>query len=448
MLAFADHFTTICPQFCCGKWVNSMARSIIIIGAGAAGLQAGRRLSGAGYTVTILEASSMPGGRILPLPAGAPAGFSMTVEGGAEFIHGELPLSKELAKEAGVALQPVHAHMVQVRGKGEQDFHRGWDELFRQMEMLPEDMPFADFLRTYFSADHYAALRESVSRMAEGYDLADLGTASTRSLYREWAAEEEGGEEYRPVGGYRQLIDHLVRVCGEQGCVIHYSSPVTSVRWDRAKAAVQTAAGLVYTAELLLSTVSLGVLKTAGIVFSPGLPESHLAAIKKLGFGSVIKVLLEFDQAFWNDRQKPGQTLFILSDEALPTWWTQPAGDCALITGWVAGQKLLALRALDKEARITAALQSLAGIFDVDREVLRGRLKASLFLDWETAPAIHGGYSFDTVGAADARVVLSQPVDGTLFFGGEGLYEGDVPGTVEAAFCSGVTVAEKIIAQS
>ena len=425
-----------------------MGIQIIIIGAGAAGLQAGRRLSKEGYSVTILEANSVPGGRIHSLRAGGPAGFSMVVEGGAEFVHGDLPLSQELAKEAGVVLQPVNSHMVQVKGDREQDFHRDWDELFKKMEMLPEDMPFADFLAQYFSGDRYAGLRDSVCRMAEGYDLADVRTASTRSLYREWAAEEEGGEEYRPVGGYGQLIDHLVGVCEAQGCVVQYSSPVTSIRWERSKVAVTTASGQVYAAELLVSTVSLGVLKTAGISFSPELPEAHRWAIEKLGFGSVIKVLLEFDRPFWNSRKQPGQTLFILSDEALPTWWTQPADDCPLITGWVAGKKMVALRALDKEARIRTALQSLAGIFELDSNVLRSRLAASLILDWEASPAIHGGYSFDTVGAVDARIALSQPVDGTLFFSGEGLYEGDVPGTVEAAFCSGITVADKIIAQS
>jgi monoamine oxidase len=440
----------------CGSFYNylspfllwQMGKQVIIIGAGAAGLQAGRRLSKEGYSVTILEANSIPGGRIHSFPAGGPAGFSMTVEGGAEFVHGDLPLSLELAKEAGVVLQPVNSHMVQVRGDREQDFHRDWDELFKQMEILPEDMPFADFLTQYFSGDRYAALRDSVSRMAEGYDLADVRTASTRSLYREWAAEEEGGEEYRPVGGYQQLIDHLVGVCETQGCVIHYSSPVTSVRWEGGKVAVTMASGRVYDAGLLVSTVSLGVLKAAGISFSPELPVAHRAAIKKLGFGSVIKVLLEFDEAFWNSRKQPGQTLFILSDEALPTWWTQPADDCRLITGWVAGKKMLALRALDKEARITAALQSLAGIFELDSNRLHSRLRASLILDWAASPAVCGGYSFDTVGAADARIALSQPVEGTLYFSGEGLYEGDVPGTVEAAFCSGITVADKIIAQS
>jgi monoamine oxidase len=426
-----------------------MDKNIIIIGAGAAGLQAGRRLSKAGFSVTLLEANAQPGGRILTVQAGGPEGFSVVVEGGAEFVHGELPLSLELAREAGVVLQPVNSHMVHVRADhGEEEFHRGWTELFRQMEMLPADMPFGDFLTAHFSGDQYNALRDSVSRMAEGYDLADLGTASTKSLYREWAAEEDGGEEYRPIGGYRQLIDHLVQVCVHQGCVIHYSSPVVSVRWETGRVVVRTAGGQVYTAERLVSTVSLGVLKDAGIAFSPELPAAQLAAIRKLGFGTVIKVLLEFDQPFWGRRKKPGQTLFLLSEEALPTWWTQPDDDCPLITGWVAGKPRELLQALDREGRIRVALESLAGIFEIELATLRSRLKASLILDWAMAPAVHGGYSFDTVGAAEARVVLSQPVEGTLFFSGEGLYEGDVPGTVEAAFCSGVTVAEKIIAQS
>lgn len=426
---------------------NRMEKSIIIIGAGAAGLQAGRCLSRAGYTITVLEASAAPGGRVHTLSAGAPPGFSMTVEGGAEFIHGELPLSLELAREAGVEVQPVHARMVQVRRGSERDFHGGWDELFKRMEMLPADMPFADFLATYFSDAQYAGLRDAVCRMAEGYDLADVHTVSTKSLYREWAAEEEGEEEYRPRGGYRLMIDHLVKVCTGQGCVIHYNNPVSVVRWERGRVAVGTTADQLYTADLLLTTVSLGVLKTEDIRFFPDLPDSHRLAIKKLGFGSVIKVLLEFDQPFWNDRRKSGQTLFILSDAALPTWWTQSADDCALITGWVSADKMRALRTLDAAGRVTAALQSLALIFGMDESALRSRLKASLFLDWASAPAIHGGYSFDTVGATEARVALSQPVEGTLFFGGEALYEGDVPGTVEAAFCNGVTVADKIIAQ-
>lgn len=422
-----------------------MGKVIIIIGAGASGLQAGRKLSQAGHAVTILEANTIPGGRIHTLPPGGPDGFSVAVEGGAEFIHGELPLSLELAKETGVRLEPLTALMVRA---GDQEFHRGWDELYKQMEMLAEDMPFADFLEKYFSEARYAPLREAAGRRAEGYDLADLATASTRSLYREWSSEEHEEAEYRPAGGYRQFIDHLVSVCVRQGCVIHYSSVVSSVRWERGRVEVHTTAGQVYTAELLLSTVSLGILKASGLGFSPELPLGHREAIKKLGFGSVIKVLLEFDQAFWNQRKPVGKTLFVVGNETSPTWWTQQEEECRLMTGWVSGQRMRFLRALDPAARIISVLDSLSAIFGIDRTVLQRRLKASLFLDWEMVSTVLGGYSFETVGAAAARAALSEPIAGTLYFGGEGLYEGDVPGTVEAAFCNGVTVAEKIIAQS
>lgn len=399
--------------------------------------------------MTILEAGAIPGGRIVTLPPGGPGGFSVAVEGGAEFIHGELPLSLGLAREAGAGLEPVAGQMVRVRaGKQDRNFMTpDWDELFERMKMLKEDMPFADFLSQYFSDDRYAALRDSAGRMAEGYDLADLRKASTLSLYREWSAEEDDDEEYRPRGGYRRLIDLLVEQCRRQGCVLHMEAVVRLVKWQRGGVVVETAAGGVFQAERLLTTVSLGVLKAGSIVFSPGLPAARQQAIVALGYGSVIKVLLEFDQPFWSKWKKPGHTLFVLSDECVPTWWTQTADDCPLITGWVSGERMAALRALDAAGRIDASLRSLAAIFGEEISALRGGLKASMVFDWESSPAVHGGYSFDTVGAADARRVLGEPLEGTLYFAGEGLYDGDVPGTVEAAFCSGVKAADEIILQ-
>src|SRR6202795_3454855 len=85
-----------------------MARSasdgIIVIGAGAAGLMAARELGRAGRRVTILEAGDRCGGRIDPLPA---AEFGYPVEGGAEFVHGEAPVTRALLREAGLSLLPV-----------------------------------------------------------------------------------------------------------------------------------------------------------------------------------------------------------------------------------------------------------------------------------------------------------------------------------------------------
>jgi monoamine oxidase len=422
----------------------------IIIGAGAAGLQTARRLSAAGYAVIILEASPIAGGRILTLSPGESGGFSVPVEGGAEFIHGQLPISLQLARESGVPLQPVSGEMVRMR-QGKQPnkdraMSKDWGKLMRRMGMLDADRPLADFLSETFPGDRYRDLRDSVGRMAEGYDLADLHRVSTRSLYREWA-EEADEEEYRPEGGYGRLIGYLTDICRNQGCRFHFSTRITAVRWQCGSVEVTASDGQVFVGRRLITTVSLGVLKTGVIRWSPELPLQQ-QAIGRLGFGSVMKVLMEFREPFWGDRKKSGASLFILSDEQAPTWWTQTGDDCPLLTGWIAGGPMQVFRGLNSDERIDTCLRSLANLFSRDIVGLRKELAASMFLDWETAPFIRGGYSFETVGGAADRATLCGPIGETLYFAGEAVYEGAAPGTVEAAFSSGNTVAEKIAGQT
>ena len=80
------------------------SEQIIVIGAGAAGLMAARELARSGKKITILEARNRCGGRIHPLPTDE---FGYPVEGGAEFIHGESPVTRALLREAGLSLVPV-----------------------------------------------------------------------------------------------------------------------------------------------------------------------------------------------------------------------------------------------------------------------------------------------------------------------------------------------------
>ena len=83
---------------------NQDSDQIIVIGAGAAGLMAARELGRAGKKVTILEARDRCGGRIHPLPARE---FGYPADGGAEFIHGEAPVTRASLREAGLSLIPV-----------------------------------------------------------------------------------------------------------------------------------------------------------------------------------------------------------------------------------------------------------------------------------------------------------------------------------------------------
>jgi len=427
-------------------------------------LQAGRRLSAEGFRVILLEAAAEPGGRILEL---TPEGFPGPVEGGAEFVHGSLPLSLALMKEAGIAGRGVKAEMVRRKGgapavqgaalgnrgpgeEGPEEEHDGfagadWGALLEAMAELTEDLPMAEFLATRFGGERYATLRESARRFAEGYDLADLNRVSTLALYKEWSGEE-GEEEWRPVGGYRQLIDFLVAECRRNGADLHYSTPVTQVSWGKRRVEVSTADGRVFTADTLVVSVSLGVLASGDIRFSPVLPEME-DAVARLGFGSVIKILLAFRRAFWLSEKPSGHTLFILSDQPVPTWWTQTEEESHLLTGWLAGDRMHRFLQLDEAGQLDSCLRSVAALFSRTVEELQAELTGSVVLDWAMAPYIKGGYSYETVGAAQARSVLFRPFEETIYLCGEALYEGGSPGTVEAALQSGWDVVEKIIAR-
>jgi monoamine oxidase len=417
-----------------------MSSRILIIGAGAAGLIAARRLAAEGFSVILLEAAALPGGRIhsFPIP-----GFTGLVEAGAEFVHGDLPITLRLAREAGVSLIPTH-HLQLTPGREKAAAPFNWDGLMEEMAKLAEDLPIAQFLEAHFPGEQYAGLRRSVQGFAEGYDLADLATASTKALYKEWSSEEDSGE-YRLDGGYGVLVDYLVRECRRLGAHVHFGSAVTDVRWRAGNVEATTIGGERFTAERLIVTASLGVLQH--FTFLPSIPDV-MKAVAGIGYGSVIKILLEFQAPFWREGRPGAQTLFILSEQQpVPVWWTQVEERSTLLTGWLTGENMRRFQALDRQDRLEQCLKSLAAIFSHDIALLRRELAAFRIMDWREQPFVHGGYSFDMVTTPACRQLLRMPVAETLYFAGEALYEGSAPGTVEAAFHSGLEVAEKIIAR-
>jgi monoamine oxidase len=155
---------------------------------------------------------------------------------------------------------------------------------------------------------------------------------------------------------------------------------------------------------------------------------------------------MEFHEPFWHKKGKG--ISFILSDEEIPTWWLQSTNKSHLLTGWLTGAALKKFQGLDSDVQVEFCLSSLASIFARDIPFLKQQLKAVYIADWPSAPFVQGGYSFDTVDSQQARKIMRIPVQQTLFFAGEALYEGASPATVEAAFTSGEEVAKKIIAGS
>jgi len=420
-------------------------QEIIVVGAGAAGLIAAYHLSKSGKRVTILEARERIGGRIYSLNDPT-LGYA---ESGAEFIHSDLTLTKQLLSEAGIGFSPSGGEMWEAYGGQLRQSNwniEGWDELMEALNHLQKDVSIAEFLQEYFGDEKYAQMREAVIRFVSGYDTADPARASAFALRLEWQQDDEGAQ-YRIKGGYGELMAFLEKQCKSNGVNFQLEKVVKHIEWTSEQVRLTTADKNGYLAEKVIIALPLGVLKAgidqpASVVFEPGLMD-HSLAIQQMGYGAIIKVLLRFKSDFWNSA-KTAKIGFILSGEAIPTWWTQYPAASNLLTGWLGGLPAEAKKHLDENQLLELAIGSLANIFNKPETELCEELVAWKVVNWTTDPYTLGSYAYDTVESHRVRILMQRPVAQKLYFAGEYLYEGPAMGTVEAALASGLAVAQQI----
>jgi monoamine oxidase len=418
-------------------------KRIIVIGAGAAGLMIARILARAGLGVELIEARDRLGGRIWELDSGE---FGYRAEGGAEFVHGEATVTRSLMDEAGLSLFRSDGERWNVRG-GEfsrrELFAAGFDEIEHKLAALKHDLPIAQFLNENFGASKYAALRESILRMVEGYDAADPARASTMALRDEWLGGE-GRAGGRIAESYGALIAFLAEECRKHGVAIHLDAPVRAIEWRAQGAIAHGADGNSREAEAIVVTVPLPNLRE--LEFRPAIPEK-MAAVAKIGYGDVIKILLRFTDAWW--ARARGRDLrrlsFVISDAFVPTWWTQYPRPHPVLTGWLAGPRAAKLTRLSQDELVARSLESLATIFDRPARDLERELVAAKPLHWGQDPFARGAYSYATPESQAAQAELSRPA-GAVFFSGEAFYRGKDMGTVEAALAHAADTAKSILA--
>ncbi len=425
--------------------MNTKRQSVLIIGAGASGLMAAAMLAQK-YDVTVLEARQRTGGRIFTIEDK----FGFPAEAGAEFIHGEQPVTEKILGESSTRRLPFEGRFYRKEGghisRDVDMLDEYWDELVGALNRLQEDQSIGGFIDTHFAGEKYRELRKSVKQFAEGYDAADLTKVSAFALREEWAHQDDD-DQSRIRGGYQSLIRHLEQRLEAEGGEILLSTEVSQISWSAASVRVTSTDGQTFTGEKILITVPLGVLQQGRIAFSPELPD-HRDAFSKLGFGGVIKFLFQFEPAFWEktiQKKFPGFG-FIFSDAAIPTWWSQAPADSPLITGWLGGPEAVSIQK-DSNHLFDTAVESMCSLFDVSRETLTSAISTWHIADWVSDPFSCGAYAYATVGSKREIDFLLNPVEDTIYFAGEALYEGIAMGTVEAALRSGQRAANIITGQ-
>jgi len=421
-----------------------MAETIIVIGAGATGLMASSELVKRKYSVVIVEARDRIGGRIHTLSNH----FSRPVDAGAEFVHGDQPITKDLAKKSNTTLQRLSGNHFRIANGtvNESDFFNAeWDAMLEELGKLESDMPMAEFLDKHFNQHEHSDFYASVKGFVEGYDAADLDKVSALALKEEWINTDDQ-QQFHLKGSYISLLQHLEKEIIAGGGQIMLSAPVRTILWAAGKVQVILMDNSIIEGDKVIITVPIGVLQHHDILFVPDIPR-YQQAFGEIGFGGVVKFMVEFDTPFWEHQtNRPlKDAAFIFSDAPVPTWWTQLPDTIPLVTGWMGGP---ATKDLDRnsDALHLRALSSLSHIFDCSLDEIRQHLRHIYIADWVQDPYAHGAYAYSTVNTQKARKLLMTPIDNTIYFAGEAMYEGAAMGTVEAALASGKNTANVIFA--
>ncbi len=417
---------------------------VLVVGAGAAGIAAARDLRAAGVSVEILEARDRIGGRVHTTSTWP----DLPVDIGASWIHGHQGNQvTEWAAAAGARTLATGYDSGEIyvaaalRGAGlkAHDADR-WEayaaRALREAAKRDSDISIDAAIR---ALPEFARLTET--------ERADLAFYLTGSVESEWGADtgavsawtvddgrEFGGEDRLFPGGFSAVLAHAA-----QGLPVTLRTPVRQVRVDGSTVRVTTDAGE-RTAEAVVLTVPLGVLKAETIRIEPGWSASGARALEKLAMGVLSKTFVRFDAAFW----------------PVDIDWHEYLGPRAgHWAEWVSFGKagvpvILGFNSGSGGRRVESA--SAAAVAGEAHEVLRDMFgsavpapRAVLTSTWSIDEWARGSYSFNAVGSTPAdRSALAKSIGGRIFVAGEAT-EPDYHSTVHGAVISGRRAAAEVL---
>jgi monoamine oxidase len=445
----------------------------VVIGAGVAGLAAGRVLAAAGQRVAVVEARDRIGGRIFTRRVAAARGI-LPIELGAEFIHGLPAETWALIEATGLATYELQGSQLFLIGNHLQKNdtpHRAAIDVLEGLKRSAQarsenDMSFADYL-THAGIDSVDA--EAATAYVEGFNAADRAIIGTAALAKQQCAEDEiqADRLFHVRSGYDQIPQVLAREIERTRNPILLDRHVRRVAWSEGAVSIhaEDSRNLASTlhAKRAVVTLPLGVLQTGTVRFDPE-PATLLAHARRMRMGTVIRATLVFSSRFWRDDDLPAarselaaelkQLSFLLTSQLTPaTWWTAMPEDSPIITGWVGGPRAEILQnelrmGGDSEMQLTLWLRTLSTAFGMSERALTRQLTSWHAHDWSADECARGAYSYVPAGALDASDKMSIPIAGTLYFAGEHTDTSGHWGTVHGALRSGLRAARQVLADA
>jgi len=450
-------FISIVSGACLRSPLRSSPTDVVIVGAGAAGLSALEELDRAGCKVICIEARERIGGRILTF---RDAFSPVRVELGAEFIHGRPPEIWDILHSGRLAAYDCAENAVYIENGAVQHHGDAWALVGRVMDDMQrraakhKDRSFSSFLD---ESKHPENAKRLAAAYVEGFNAARKEVIGIASLAEDARAADQidGNRSFRLLNGYDSLMLHLLDGVNDAQRKLRLNSIVKNIHWKRGSARVEICSALTGNLETVRSrrvviTVALGVLQAdtnaAGAIGFHPEPESTLRAARELRFGQVIRIVLRFREAFWEDTDEISDAGFLLSNEKFfPTWWTTLPVRVPILTGWSAGPHADGLLDQPLAEILIHAIADLARITGSTPDKLNSLLEATYFHDWHGDPFARGAYSYVPASAMNARKTLAEPVERTLYFAGEATELNGHSATVHGAIATGKRVARQIL---
>jgi monoamine oxidase len=401
---------------------------ITIIGAGAAGIGAARRLAGSGLSVVLIEALSRTGGR---------AWTETTTVGAFDLGCGWLHSAERnpwvpIAESAGITIDRRRS---------------AWGEQFGQLGFAPAEQEEAGEAFDRWN-EALAAEPPASDRASDRLDLNNpwniyIGALSgfingdepQRLSARDYSAYDQASSDnnWRLPGGYGTLITSSL----PSDTALLLQAALQSVDLSGKRVALETTMGRLQPRAAIV-TVSTNVLAGDSILW-PSTLDPWRDAARRLPLGSNEKLFLEIvgSSPFKAETHAIGDP----RDAETGSYYIRPFG-APVIECYLGGAGARAAAAMGTEAAFARAIEQIVSLFGSS---VRGSLRPLIASDWAHAPTIRGAYSHALPGEADARSVLARPFDARMFFAGEATHRTDFS-TAHGAYQSGVRAAEEALA--